>query len=292
MRKLLAVLLALMLTLALAGISLADESAEDDAAEDAPAETVILDTEDVSVMLVGESVNDRGDYIWTVRAENKTDAPVMVTMDRFVLNGTYCEAAFGMAVEAGETAEEANYWPAAALADAGLEGLTAAASACFRLGAFDTQDPEAVPYADQTVELTLQEGGAPAYEPADTDILLFDNDTAAMYITSFVPSPEISQYVVNVMIVNKSDDAISVEMADGYIGPEYMTSGYMKQFVPAHASASGSWGWGYEWMQWADYYGADGLIRKDLDMTLNLNIYDEDDATVPVIQLADVFVER
>lgn len=283
MKKLFAALLALALTLALAGAALADE---------APAETVILDAEDVSIVLAGEGVNDRGDYIWNIRAENKTDAPLMVTMDRFVLNGTYCEAAFGMAVDAGETAEEANYWPAAALADAGLEGLTAAASACFRLNAFDTQDPEAVPYADQTVELTLQDGGAPAYEPADTDILLFDNDTAAMYITSFVPSPEISQYVVNVMIVNKSDDAISVELADGDIGPEHMTSGYMKQFVPSHAAASGSWGWGYEWMQWNGYYGADGLIRKDLEMKLNLNIYDEDDATVPVLQLAGVTVER
>ncbi len=312
MRKLLAMILALALALTVSGTALAAEDAEPEASPEATAEatekpkatekpepteapvegTVILDADGLSVLLVSQQTNDRGDYIWQLHAVNDTNAAVMVTLDRFVLNGTYCEAAFGMALAAGETADAANYWPAASLASAGLEGLEEAASACFRLNAINTEDPEADAYADETVTLELAEGGAPAYEPADTDILVFDNDTAAMYITGFVPSPDISQYVVNVMLLNKTDDAISVEMADGYIGPEYMTSGYMKQFVPAHAAAPGSWGWGYEWMLWNGYYGDDGLIRSDLDMTLNINIYDEDDATVETVRLEAVPVEH
>lgn len=312
MRKLLAMILALALALAVSGTALAAEDAEPEASPEAAAEatekpkateepepadeptegTVILDADGVSLVLVSQQANDRGDYIWQLHAQNDTDTAVMVTMDRFVLNGVYCEAAFGLALAAGEAADAVNYWPAASLSAAGLDGLEEAAAACFRLSACDSEDPEAVPYADETVTLELAEGGAPAYEPAGTDILLFDNDTAAMYVTSFVPSPDTSEYIVNVMLVNKTDDAVSVEMADGYVGPEYMTSGYMKQFVPAHASASGSWAWNYNWMLYNGYYGENGLIRSDLAMTLNINIYDEDDATAETVRLEAVPVEH
>lgn len=303
MKKLLAAALALTLALTLAGPALAAEAEKDEpeAAKEPKAApdkeqpdsgTVIWEDDDLAVTLISGETNDRGDYVWTLRLENRSRNALMVTMDRFVLNGISCEAAFGALVKARGKLETTNVWSAAALEAAGLDPEKIA-SASGRFSAFDVDHPDKDPCADQTVTLDLTgDGQAPAFKPGRKDIQVFDEDTAAMYITDFVPSPDTGEYIVKVMLVNKTDHALSVEMADGYVGPEHMTSGYMKQMVPPHAAGAGSWAWGYDWMAGAGYYGQDGLIRSDLPMALNINIYDEDDMTVDAVSLTDVPVEH
>ena len=255
----------------------------------------VLDTDKIEVLITGSETNDEGDYIWNIRITNKNSSKMFVTMDRFVLNGIFCESPFGIEVPGDKTLDTNTCWSASTLDAAGIAAPDSISNASFRIEAYNNENWEEPAYVEESISISLDDHEGAAlndFTPDESDIVVFDNDVAAMAITDFIPSPDTNEYIVKVSLVNKTDAAISVEMPDGYIGEEHMTSGYMKQFVPAHAATIGTWSWGYEWMFYNGYYGSDGLIRTDLPMTLNINIYNEDDVTADPQSLTNLFVAR
>lgn len=113
-------------------------------------ETVLVDSEDCMVKVVGVDPNGLWGYTLKVYLENRTDVNLMFTVEDAAVNGFMCDPFWASEVRAGMKANEEISFSHDDLAN---NGITKVTEILFTLRAYDTDDWTKEDYVNQSVTI-------------------------------------------------------------------------------------------------------------------------------------------
>lgn len=233
MKKIIALLLALLLVFSLAACGGEKEekeggklqtdiekdeisNPEDYASDYYFPETVLADDENVTVKIT--DIKTDGDWGYTLKAffENKTDIKLTFFVDNTSVNDVMCDPFFAVEVSAGKKSNEEIAFDYDTLEEKGISEITKIE---FVLTAYDSEDWSADPVLEETYTIyPLGEDAAADYVREETanELQVFDTDDCTMIITGVEPDG-FWGYSLQVYLHNKSDKNLMFAVEDAAV---------------------------------------------------------------------------
>lgn len=230
MKKFVALLLALVMTLALGACgsaSTAPDAAGSTAAEETKKEpekkadaaytmeeTVIVDNDLCAFTVTGVEESDTAVKV-SVVCENKSDAVLMFAWEDVAVNGCMIDPFWASSVASGKKDVETISFSKSEL---GEYGLTAVDEVQFDLYIYDYDDIMTDRIVDERFAiyptgLTADTVSYPEYAVSDSDTVIFDNDYGTFIITG-VDEDALWGYTMQAYILNKTDSAVTCAWDD------------------------------------------------------------------------------
>lgn len=289
MKKILALILALIMTLSLVacGVSddldavsdLIDEVADKAESDDKDAgksksngsitfsEVVAVDNDECSIKITEIDPDDTFGYLLKSTLENKSsDKTYYFTIDYATVNGVLCNPLFSASVAADKKANED-----ISISEDSFNGedIGDYTDIMIRFRVYDDEDWSVV-VAEETVHIyPYGEDKATKYvrKEKSSDNVIVDNKNIKVTVLS-CGEDDFWGYMVSMSIENKTDKNVMVTAEDVSVNG-FMADPYFAISVPAGISA-------YTYMEWSDETFEDNGITDVEEIEFNLRAYDED----------------
>lgn len=194
-------------------------------------EQLLVDDENCTVKITGIEDDSIWGYTLKVLLENKTDVELMFALDGVSVNGYMCDPFWGSAVTAGMKAnEEINF----SVTSFEKSDITTPTDIQFTLRVSDYTDWMKEPLVEQEfVVYPMGEEAVQTYERADhpEDVVLLDNESCKMVVTGY-EIDDIWGYSMNLYLENKSDHDLMFS-TDGVAVNGFMCDPFWGEVVKA-----------------------------------------------------------
>lgn len=169
-------------------------------------ELVLVDDENLTFIIKGFSDNAHLGLEMQVYCENKTDRPMMFSLDGVSVCGIMYDPFWAMEVTAGKKANDTIYFDTFALAEMGIESPD---EISFRLYATDFEDWMANPYVNEPFTVyptgkTAETVVYPEYQHKNGETVLLDTEEL-LFIVEKVSDTDSDLYTLECYIVNRTD---------------------------------------------------------------------------------------
>ena len=287
MKKLVALLLALVMLLSLAACGVVTVSDDDDENTTTESETkndekkddsktekkeitftelVAVDNEECFIKITGIENDSLWGYTLKVQLENKSaDKTYMFSIQDASINGVKCSALLAEQVAAGKKANEKISFSDDELEENGVGDYTDI-ELTFRV--YDSNDWTADEVALETVHVyPYGEENATKFvrEAKATDNIILDNESVTVIVTGY-ESGEIWGYTAKVFLINKTDKTVMFSVDDVSVNG-YMIDPFFATSVSAGKCAFGS-------IQWSDSKLEENDITTVEEIEFELRAYD------------------
>ena len=244
-------------------------------------ETVLKDNDVATAKIL--SIDPNGDWGFTLELylENKTDKTLMFSVEDAAINHVLVDPFFATELSAGQKTTEEVAFSNETIAEYGIENV---AKITFTLSATDAEDFAADPYLDEPC--TIYPYGQGAYEevfqytPGENELVVFDTEDCTMIITGIDPG-NMWGYAAKVYIENKTDMTLMIS-ADNAALNDFDMDPLWAVEVPAHRQGFSEITWFSEdledqgietvekiWLEisvsnWDDWM-ADDILNKEIE---------------------------
>lgn len=224
LRKLLALLLALLMVVSLFGCGSSEEESTTESTEPSSEDEEYLQTvfrsdsdqmlysdQSCSFRLVKTGKDAEGNYCWTVELKNLTRGELLMSLDDVYVNDYAADPCWAVTLAAGETRVAEVSWFAA---DFAACGITTVGRVNVHLRAYAKTNPNAL-LVD--TDLTVYPAGIEAYTAQwrnwlSSDRVLLENEICALAVTEIIADSvhgEVEGYTLRLYLENRSDtDAV------------------------------------------------------------------------------------
>ena len=259
MKKLLAVLLALVMVLSLAacggekdkktddGINIEIEkdeavAPENDSDDTNFTETTLKDNDVATAKIL--SIDPNGDWGFTLKLylENKTDKELLFSIDDAAINGLLIDPFFATTLASGKKSTEEVTFSRDQMKEYGIEH---AAKITFTLSAMDNEDFMADPLLEEPC--TIYPYGKGAYDDVfqytsdSDDVVIFDTEEYTMIVTAIDPE-NLWGYAAKVYVENKTDVSLMFSVDSAAIN-DFQIDPLWSMVVPAHMKSFSEVSW-------------------------------------------------
>ena len=184
---------------------------EQDTGEEADFSQVIVNDDNLKFEITGIGQDSIWGYTWKVTAENKTDQPVLVSMDNVSVNGVMCDPFWATEIAAGKIANQEVSWSEDSFSQ---NGISEVSQVTFILRMVNSDDFTTYHEQEYTVYPEGEEAAEEvSREKQSTDEVLFDNEQCAMTVTGIDPDGDWG-YTVRVYLENKTDEQLTFSCED------------------------------------------------------------------------------
>ena len=275
MKKLFALLLALVMVLSLAACTAIDidvDSEKKGAAKvSAPItfeETVVVDNESCTIKITDIDPDAMFGFELSIYLENKTESTkLMFAVDTASTNGVTNDPFFATTVEAGKKANESISFSDSDLAD--LIGDFTDIELSFRV--YDSDNWMADPVAEPSVRIyPYGEDKAVTYtrEAQSSDTVIFENDKVSAIVIGY-EEDSIWGYVANVYLVNNTDTTVMFTADDVSVNG-FMCDPYFATTVNAGTCA-------FAQISWSTDSFEENKIENVEEIEMSMRAYDSED---------------
>lgn len=254
------------------GSELATEAPAASEATEAPRaefpETVLVDDENCTVKITAIEEDSIWGYTLKAYLENKTDMELTFSLDDVSVNGFMCDPFWAATVTPGMKSNEDISFMSS---DFEMNGITTPTVIELTLRVHDANDYTAEDLVSQV--FTLYPMGEEAVEefvrtPVDGEIVLFDNEYAAMIVTGADPD-NMWGYALNVYLENKTDKSLMFSASDVSVNGFMCDPFWAAEVAPGKRSNTAiSW--------FTDDFEANGITEVE-SITLPISVSDADD---------------
>ena len=232
-------------------------------------EIIVVDNDDCTIKITDLKEDDFYGLELKVYLENKTDKELNFDIERSSIDGVQSYVFLYEDVAAGKKSNVTAGVDIASLEEFGLKTATDI-ELCFEVT--DANDYSADPVAEATVHVyPYGEEQASVFERTaqKDDVVLVDNDEFTVIVTGYQDTDDYYGFIANIYIVNKTDKNISVVAEDTSVNG-YMLDGFLYDDVYAGKQAFVNMSWPKEEMEKND-------ISKVELIEFVLSISDADD---------------
>lgn len=244
----------------------------------------VIDNEECSIVLEDIDPNDTWGYTIHAELENKSpDKKLMFSVDNGYVNGVENDPYFAAEVAPGKKAKES-----ISFEKMDEYGLVDFSDIEMSFQVYDSEDWSADPVGEETVHIYPhgEDSAEPfVYEPADTDQVLYDDDSVSFIFTG-VDEEDTWGYTLNLFITNKTDSKLMISADDVSVNG-YMLEPYFSQVLGPGKSAFTGMSWSYSDLEES---GIDEA--EEVEFTLTASDYDDWTSDDIIHQLITVNVKE
>lgn len=231
-------------------------------------EIVIVDDENCIFKITAVEEDSIWGYTLKAYLENKTDKELMFSISNASVNGFMCDPFWASTVSAGMKANEEITFPSENLKRNGIETVT---DIEFTFRVYDSENWEEEDMVNGIFTIyPLGEDAVQPFtrQPADDEIVLYDNENCSMIITGFDPE-NVWGYTVNVYLENKTDQDLMFSIGDAAVNG-FMCDPFWAETVAAGKRSNTT----VSWM--AQDFEENGITEVE-SLTLPIRVYDSED---------------
>lgn len=232
-------------------------------------ELIAVDNAECFIKITGIEPDNFWGYSLKAQLENKSeDKTYMFSLDTAAINGVECLSMFAVEVAPGKKANES-----ISLMDDGFDqyGVGQYTDIELTFSVYDSNDWLADPVAVETVHVYPygQEKATKFVRKAQaSDNVLVDNDSVTVIVTGY-EQDEIWGYTVNLFLVNKTDHSVMFSADDASV------NGFMAD--PFYATSVSAGKCAFSSMSWSDSTFAENGIQKVNEIEFTLRVHNADD---------------
>lgn len=231
-------------------------------------EIIAVDNEECLIKITGIDADNMWGYTLKAQLENKSaDKTYMFSVDTAAINGVESDPFFAAEVAAGKKSNEEISFSGVELEENDIGDFTDIALT-FRV--YDSDDWMADAVAEETIHVyPYGEDKAVKFvrEAQDSDTVLVDNEYVTAIVTGY-EEDDIWGYTVNLFLVNKTDNNIMFSVDNASV------NGFMADPFWATSVAAGNCAFGS--MSWDDTTLAENDITEIEEIEFEFRAYDED----------------
>lgn len=248
-----------------------EQTAEPSGREITFTELTAVDNEECAITVTGIEPDNIWGYTIKALLENKSaEKTYMFSVDSAAINGVQCDPFFAAEVAPGKKANKEISFSTDELEENGITEFTDI-ELTFRV--YDSEDWSADDVAMQTVHIyPFGEDQAAAFvrQPQDSDTVLVDNDAATVIVTGYAHD-DIWGYTVKLFLINKTDKNLM------FTTDEASVNGFMADPFFATTILAGKCA--FKSVSWSDETFEENGISEVETIEFLLRAYDSDDWT-------------
>ena len=243
---------------------------------------IIVDRDDLLFAVKEVKADAALGYTWKVYNENRTDKNLMFSFEKVSVNGVMCDPFWAEVVTAGKKGNCEIIWMRDALEERQIEEVT---QVDFTLNVYNDDDyaeaplmhdPFTVyPLGEDVAEGTDKQSAPPARKPAETDIVLIDNDDCAIIVTGFDPENSWG-YAVRLYLRNKTEEDLIFSTENTSVNG-IMCEPFWAEIVTAGHSA-------FSTILWDNAALQENEIAEVNEISLPMRVYSDKDIANPYVE--------
>ena len=243
---------------------------------------VIVDRDDLYFAIKEVSADAALGYSWKVYIENRTDKNLMFSFEKVAVNGVMCDPFWAEVVTAGKKGNCEIIWMRDSLEERQIDEVS---QVDFTLNVYNDDDYTEAPLIHEPFTVyPLAENGdegsdkksvSSARQPAETDIVLIDNDDCAIIVTGYDPENSWG-YAVHLYLRNKTEEDLVFSTENTSVNG-IMCEPFWAEIVTAGHSAISTILWDTTALQKND-------ITEVNEISLPMRVYSDKDVVNPYVE--------
>ena len=238
---------------------------------------VVVDRDDLYFAIKEVRADALLGYTWKAYIENRTDKNLMFSFEKVAVNGVMCDPYWAEVVAAGKKGNCEIIWMHDTL---GERGITEVTQVDLTLNVYNDDDYMEAPLMhDPFTVYPLGEdkkaAGPAKRQPAESDVVLIDNDDCQIVVTEFDPGNSWG-YAVHLYLRNKTEEDL-IFSAENTSVNGFMCDPFWAEIVTAGNAA-------YSTILWDTAALSENGITKVEEISLPLRVYSDKDVANPYVE--------